>query len=67
MDNLKRYDLFQCGDYSQVEGVMIEVSNGDWVKAEDYDALKEEADRLRKLIEDAVSSAKDTLSTLQES
>lgn len=35
---LKRYDLIQRGDY-QPYGTMDECSDGDWVRASDYDSL----------------------------
>jgi len=63
---VKRYDLKQEGDYSQVEGVMNEVSNGDWVSADDYDTLQEEAFRLRNIIIDATLNVKVALSDLSE-
>lgn len=65
MADVKRYDLMQEGNYDQREGVMSEVTNGDWVRAEDYDALKEEVARLNDLITDAMSCTKDALSNLQ--
>lgn len=66
MADIKRYDLEQHGDYSQSEGVMTEVGNGDWVRSEDYDALKEELDRLKAIITDATADLKDALSDLDE-
>ena len=63
---VKRYDLKQEGDYSQSEGVMTEVSNGDWVSADDYDTLDEECERLRLIIKDATDSAKEALSHLTD-
>ena len=65
-DKVKRYDLIQQGDYSQVEGVMTEVSNGDWITAEDYDSLNEECERLRAIIKDATDCVKEALSNLSE-
>jgi hypothetical protein len=64
-DKVKRYDLMQEGEYSQREGVINEVGNGDWVRAEDYDALREEVSRLNDLIADAMSCTKEALSNLQ--
>lgn len=52
--DVKRYDLEQHGDYSQSEGVMTEVGNGDWVRAEDYDELLAERDLLRTIVKDAL-------------
>lgn len=65
-NKVKRYDLKQEGDYSQVEGVMTEVSNGDWVSADDYDTLDGECERLRMIIKDATDSAKEALSHLTD-
>lgn len=65
MADVKKYDLMQEGEYDQREGVMTEVGNGDWVRAEDYDALKEECARLNDLITDALSCTKEALSNLQ--
>lgn len=66
MSIVKRYDLQQVGEYSQTEGVMTEVSNGDWVRADDYDTLHEEAERLRALIKDATDNVKEALSNLTD-
>jgi hypothetical protein len=66
MANVKRYDLKQEGDYSQREGVMTEVSNGDWVYADDYDTLQEEATRLRNIIKDALENVMDARSNLTD-
>jgi hypothetical protein len=63
---VKRYDLKQEGDYSQREGVMTEVSNGDWVSSDDYDTLDVECRRLRSIIKDATDSVKEALSHLTE-
>jgi hypothetical protein len=66
MADVKRYDLRQEGDYSEREGVMHEVGNGDWVRSEDYDALDVECRRLRSIIKDATDCAKEALSNLNE-
>lgn len=66
MTSIKRYDLRQEGDYSQREGVMTEITNGDWVSADDYDTLEEEVNRLRGLIKDARDCAREALSNLDE-
>lgn len=64
MTEVKRYDLKQEGDYSQTEGVMTEVTNGDWVRSEDYDALSEQCEELRQIIQDAKECAKDAYNRL---
>lgn len=66
MADVKRYDLQQEGDYSQTEGVMTEVSNGDWVRADDYDTLDAECERLRLIVKDATDCAKEALSHLTD-
>jgi hypothetical protein len=66
MADVKRYDLKQEGDYSQTEGVMTEVSNGDWVSADDYDTLAEELKRLKEIITEASADLKEALSDLDE-
>ncbi len=66
MADVKRYDLKQEGDYSQREGVMTEVSNGDWVSSDDYDELAEELKRLKEIITEASANLKEALSDLDE-
>lgn len=62
--DVTRYDLFQEGNYSQTEGVMHEASNGDWVKYEDYDNLKDrvfELEEIVKEVKECVNDAHDKL------
>lgn len=66
MPEVERYDLEQHGDYSQSEGVMTKVSNGDWVRADDYDDLAAELKRLKEIISEATADLKEALSDLDE-
>lgn len=66
MTDVKRYDLMQEGNYDQREGVMSEVSNGDWVRAEDFDTVSEELSRLKDIIKEATADIKHALSDLEE-
>lgn len=54
---VRRYDLKEGNDDEPTE--MVERRNGDWVMADDYDALVEEAADLRKIIADAIDRLKD--------
>lgn len=66
MADVKRYDLKQEGEYSQTEGVMHEVQNGDWVRSDDYDTLLDEWRRLKAIIESARDCTKEALSNLSD-
>lgn len=48
----KRYDL---EDTEAGATELVERSHGDWVSFEDYDALVEERDLLRKIVNEALS------------